>query len=85
MSKKVKIKVKPKRVTRAERKKAKFVQRANEELQLCALVGEFHKAYLEIEFGCEQERFDKLNARLATLQPAVEVVETVEETEVAPE
>ena len=54
-------------------------------MQLCALVGEFHKAYLEIEFGCEQERFDKLNARLATLQPAVEVIETVEETELASE
>lgn len=84
MSNKVKIKVSPKRVARAERKKAKFIQKASEELRLRILAGEFHKAYLEIEFGCEQEKFEKLQARLAELQPKVEIVETVEETVVAP-
>ncbi len=84
MSNKVKIKVSPKRVARAERKKAKFIQKASEELRLRILAGEFHKAYLEIELGCEQEKFEKLQARLAELQPKVEIVETVEETVVAP-
>ena len=85
MSNKVTVKVSPKRVARAERKRAKFVQRASEELRLRVLAGEFHKAYLEIELGCEQEKFETLQARLAELQPKVEVVETVEETVVAPE
>lgn len=85
MSNKVTVKVSPKRVARAERKKAKFIQRASEELRLRVLAGEFHKAYLEIELGCEQEKFEALQARLAELQPKVEVVETVEETVVAPE
>lgn len=85
MSNKVTVKVSPKRVARAERKRAKFVQRASEELRLRVLAGEFHKAYLEIELGCEQEKFEALQARLAELQPKVEVVETVEETVVAPE
>ena len=88
MSNKVTVKVSPKRVARAERKKAKFIQRASEELRLRVLAGEFHKAYLEIELGCEQEKFEALEARLAELQPKVEVVETVEtveETVVAPE
>lgn len=84
MSNKIKIKVSPKRVARAERKKAKFIQKASEELRLRILAGEFHKAYLEIELGCEQEKFEKLQARLAELQPKVEIVETVEETVVAP-
>ena len=85
MSNKVTVKASPKRVARAERKKAKFIQRASEELRLRGLAGEFHKAYLEIELGCEQEKFEALQARLAELQPKVEVVETVEETVVAPE
>lgn len=85
MSNKVTVKASPKRVARAERKKAKFIQRASEELRLRVLAGEFHKAYLEIELGCEQEKFEALQARLAELQPKVEVVETVEETVVAPE
>ena len=85
MSNKVTVKASPKRVARAERKRAKFVQRASEELRLRVLAGEFHKAYLEIELGCEQEKFEALQARLAELQPKVEVVETVEETVVAPE
>lgn len=85
MSNKVTVKASPKRVARAERKRAKFIQRASEELRLRVLAGEFHKAYLEIELGCEQEKFEALQARLAELQPKVEVVETVEETVVAPE
>ncbi len=85
MSNKVTVKVSPKRVARAERKRAKFIQRASEELRLRVLAGEFHKAYLEIELGCEQEKFEALQARLAELQPKVEIVETVEETVTAPE
>ena len=72
--KNVKIKVK------SARRNQKFIQRANEELYLRAVVGEFHKAYLEIELGCEKEYFEELQARIAALQSNVEVVETVEET-----
>ena len=66
--KKVKIKVKPKRITRAERKEAKLAQKSREALQLCAAAGEFHKAYLDIELGCEEEKFEELKARLAELE-----------------
>lgn len=75
--KKVKIKVKPARQTRAERQNAKFVQMASEELQLCAAVGAFHKAYLEIEFGCEEAYYENIQARLEELQPAMTIDTTV--------
>ncbi|MBQ7391172.1 MAG: hypothetical protein IJV73_00660 [Clostridia bacterium] len=66
--KKVNIKVKPQRITRAERQRAKFAEMANEELQLCLAAGEFHKAYLDIELGCEEEKFEELKERLAELE-----------------
>ena len=80
--KKTKIKGKPQRLTRAERKKAKFIQKATEELQLCVLVGEFHKEYLEIDLGREERKLEKVEARLAKLRPKTRVMETVEQTEV---
>ena len=82
--KKVKIKVKPARQTRAERQNAKFVQMAGEELQLCIAAIEFHKAYLAVELGCEEVKFEKIKARLNALMPKGEVaqpVETVNEEE----
>ena len=80
--KKTKIKGTSQRLTRAERKKAKFIQKATEELQLCVLVGEFHKEYLEIDLGREERKLEKLEARLAKLRPKTQVIETVEQTEV---
>ena len=82
--KKVKIKVKPARQTRAERQTAKFAQMAKEELQLCIAVAEFHKAYLAVELGCEEAKFEKIKARLNALMPNGEVaqpIETVNEEE----
>ena len=79
--KKTKIKVKPRRITRAERKKIKQAQKAREELQLCTQAAEFHKAYLAVQLGCEQERFDEIQARLAALNPEVETTETIETIE----
>ena len=79
--KKVKKEVK-KREERLERQRAKFAQMATEELQLCLLLGEFHKAYLAIELGCEEETIEKLKARLASLMPAEgETVRTVVQEE----
>ena len=79
--KKVKIKVKPKRITRAERKKVKQAQTARQELQLCAQAAEFHKAYLAVKLGCEKETFDEIQARLAALNPEVETTEITETVE----
>ena len=80
--KNIEVEVKPKRLTRAERRQAKNAQKAAEQLALCRQAGEFHKAYLEIELGVEQARFDEIQARLAALQtPEVETVETVTEEE----
>lgn len=62
------IEVKPQRKTRAERKRAKFAQRANEELQLCAAAYAFHNAYLAIQLECEEETLEILKDRLAELE-----------------
>ncbi|MBE6699302.1 MAG: hypothetical protein E7584_03560 [Ruminococcaceae bacterium] len=75
--KKVKIKVKPKRITRAERKEAKLAQKSREALQLCAAAGEFHNAYLAIQLRCEEAKFEELKARLAALQLEGETTVTV--------
>ena len=45
----VKVKVRPKRLTRAERKRIKRSQKADAQLALCRQAIEFHKAYLAIE------------------------------------
>ena len=76
----VKVKVRPKRLTRAERKRIKRSQRAAAELALCRQAIEFHKAYLAIEMEYEQANYDELQARLAQLQNinVEELVETVE-------
>lgn len=59
------------RETRRERKNAKFAQKAREEIQLCSIVGEFHKAYLEIELGCEEAYLERIQARLKELEAQV--------------
>lgn len=76
----VKVKVRPKRLTRAERKRIKRSQRAAAELALCRQAIEFHKAYLAIEMEYEQANYDELQARLAQLQNinVEELVETEE-------
>lgn len=73
------IKVKPKRLAKAEKKNAAFVTKANEELELCRQAGEFHKAYLEVEFAAEEAYHEALQARIAELQSPVETVITTEE------
>ncbi|MBQ4274840.1 MAG: hypothetical protein IJB94_07760 [Clostridia bacterium] len=76
----VKVKVRPRRLTRAERKRIKRSQRAAAELALCRQAIEFHKAYLAIEMEYEQANYDELQARLAQLQNinVEELVETEE-------
>ena len=76
----VKVKVRPKRLTRAERKRIKRSQRAAAELALCRQAIAFHKAYLAIEMEYEQANYDELQARLAQLQNinVEELVETEE-------
>ena len=76
----VKVKVRPKRLTRAECKRIKRSQRAAAELALCRQAIEFHKAYLDIEMEYEQANYDELQARLAQLQNinVEELVETEE-------
>ena len=66
--KKTEIKVKPRRLTRAERKQAKEAQKAYRALQLCTQAAEFHKTYLTTQLECEGATLDALNARLAELQ-----------------
>ena len=79
----VKVKVRPKRLTRAERKRIKRSQKAAAQLALCRQAIEFHKAYLAIEMEYEQANYDELKARLDELQafPVKETVETVETVE----
>lgn len=76
----VKVKVRPKRLTRAERKRIKRSQKADAQLALCRQAIEFHKAYLAIEMEYEQANYDELQARLAQLQNinVEELVETEE-------
>ena len=89
MSTRVKVKVRPRRLRRRERRAAKLLALANEQLILCQQVAAFHKAYLEILYGVEEAKFEAINARLAALgvTPAVAVTteETVEVVEEAPE
>ena len=66
--KNVNINEKSQGTTRAERQNAKFVQRAGEELQLCAEAYAFHNAYLTIQLGYEEEWLEALNNRLAELE-----------------
>ncbi len=77
--KKVKIKVRPKRLTRRQKRDAKLAAKAREQLILCQQAAAFHKAYLEIEYGIEEAKFEAIQARLAELQPTVETVITQEE------
>ncbi len=74
----VKVKVRPRRMTKAERKRIKRAQKAVQELLLCKQVVAFHKAYLEIELEHEEIKYDELQARLAALRAVAATVETVE-------
>ena len=81
----VEVKVKPGRLTRRERKNAKLAAQANEQLILCQQAAAFHKAYLEIEYGVEEAKFEALQARIAALKPETEtetVITTEEEVDV---
>ena len=80
-AKTVKVKVKPNRMTRAQRKKIKRAQKAAQELMICRQMIEFHKAYLEIEMEHEEIKYEELQARLAALQAVADTVETVETVE----
>ncbi len=73
------IKVKSKRLTRADKKNAKLAEKAAEQLELCCEAGEFHKAYLAVELGIEQAKYEMIQARLAELQAPVTVTEEVVE------
>lgn len=80
----VRVKVRPRRMTRAERKRIKRAQKAREELLLCQQAIAFHKAYLAIEMEHEEIKYEELQARLAALQAVVattEITETVEAVE----
>ena len=74
----VRVKVRPRRMKKVERKRIKRAQQAREELLLCQQAAAFHKAYLEIELANEEIRYDELQARLSALQAVVATVETVE-------
>ena len=80
MKRTVKVKVRPKRMTRKEKRAAKYAAKLNEQLILCQQAAAFHKAYLEIEYGVEEAMFNAIQARLAALRPEVETVITTEET-----
>ena len=67
-----KIKSKPVRMTRAERKRLKLAERAREKLSLCIQIIEFHKAYLSIEFEYEEAQLAYLRERLEILQRQAE-------------
>ena len=73
--------VKQTRKTRADRKREKLEQRRNEELLICKQNIEFHKAYLAIELGREEIKYEDLQARITALQGAPEGIETVETVE----
>ena len=75
----VKVKVKPQRLSRAERKSAKLAEKAAAQLELCRQAGEFHLAYLNVELGIEQAYFDEIQARLAELRAEAETVMAIEE------
>ena len=79
--KNIEVKVKPKRLTRAERRHAKNMQTASEQLENYRQAAEFHIAYLEIEHEIEEAKYEEIKARLDALTSAAEVVETVTEEE----
>ena len=72
-----------KRNIRRERKNAKLIAVANEQLTIYRQAAAFNKAYLEIEFGVEEAKFEAIQARLAALQPTTETVVVTEEEEPA--
>lgn len=77
----VEIQVKPKRLSRAERRSAKLAEKVAAELELCRQNVEFHKAYLTVEYDVEEAYHDALQKRIADLQSGADVTEVVEEEE----
>lgn len=61
--------------------KPKLAAKATDQLELCRQAGEFHKAYLEVEFAAEEAYYEALQARIAELRSAPEMVVTTEEEE----
>ncbi len=76
---KVKVKVKPKRVTAREQRQAKRAAKASEQLALFRQSAEFHKAYLNAELEAEAAKYEAIQARLAALQPETETTVITEE------
>ena len=75
------IKVKPKRLTRAERKRAKLAERTRKELALCRQNGEFHRACLQIDLDVEKANLEYVKAQLEALEYLEYEEETSEPTE----
>lgn len=73
------IKVKPKRLTRAERKRAKLAERTRKELDLCRQNGEFHRAYLQIDLDVEKANLEYVRAQMEALEYEVEPSEPTED------
>ena len=73
------IKVKPKRLTRAERKRAKLAERARKELDLCRQNGEFHRACLQIDLDVEKANLEYVRAQMEALEYEVEPSEPTED------
>ena len=62
-----KIKIKPRRLTRAERKQLKYARRANAELKLCQQALAFHKEYLAFQVANEAANIEELTAQASDL------------------
>jgi len=78
-NKSVEVTVKPRRLTRAERRYEKNMQKASEQLENYYQAAEFHKKYLEIELEIEEAKLQELQERIDALKtPEIETVETVE-------
>lgn len=73
------IKVKPKRLTRAERKRAKLAERTRKELDLCRQNGEFHRAYLQIDLDVEKANLEYVRAQMEALEYEEETSEPTED------
>ena len=67
------------RKVRIERRNAKTVAVASEQLALYRQAAAFHKAYLEIELGAEEAYLNALQARIDALKSTPETVIVTEE------
>ena len=62
-----KVKIKPRHLTKAERKQIKLVRRANEELNLCRQALAFHQEYLAFELAYEAAQVQDLTTQASDL------------------